>query len=128
MRSTPSTLYIFAEGALQAFRATGRRNVEVAGATYPFLWVMARGAVPHLDPERARYATSDMVVNLAANEHIRIDGDVASASRLLSAKHVWKDFMSFEEALAHKFLAPGVEKDVIIASYSAYNASSDIEA
>lgn len=132
-RSTTLTCWIKPEGSVQAFRATLHRNVEltIGGKVviFPALWRMARGAVPCFNPETAAYATSDMVDNIVANGHIRVDGDTASASRLTSVAHAWKQWVPLPVMLEHAYLGKTAPtQDVIVASYTSYAAASAVEA
>ena len=102
---------------LQAFRAacltTGRFR-------------MARGGSPSFDPATALYATSDTVDNLAAVYGIAILGDVASSRRLLAHDHAWKQWLTLDQALAHRHLGKTMPKKAII--LAAYADDEDIEA
>ncbi|HUS70710.1 MAG TPA: hypothetical protein VM075_08045 [Anaerolineae bacterium] len=102
---------------LQAFRASCLTNGRFR---------MARGAQPSFDPATALYATSDTVANLAAVNGIAILGDVASASRLLKHSHAWKQWMSLDQALAHRHLGKTMPSKAII--LAAYADDEDIEA
>jgi hypothetical protein len=118
---------------MTGFRGTGRKLVVITGidgkpVTIAFLWVMADGTIPPFDPEKAHYATSDYVANVAASADITLfGGDTCSARRLLRETHVWKQVMDLDGALAHKFLSPGITRELITSSYSLYNAQREIE-
>ena len=105
------TFWVIPGGGLQMFRATCRK----ASAKFE----MARGAQPVFDPATARYATSDMVTNVAANIGMTIRGDVASSRVFAKGTHAWKQTMSLEEACNHSHLGKSMPRpEAIIAAYA----------
>jgi hypothetical protein len=108
---TSGTTWVIPEGGIQIFRGTFCRSGRLE---------MARGGRPTFNPETARYATSDMVTNIAAANGIAIHGDLASARRFLACAHVWKQTMTLDELIAHPYLGKTMpSKDTIIAAYKA---------
>jgi len=97
--------------AIQAFRATCLKSGRFR---------MAGGQSPWFDPTTARYATPDMVGNMAAEHNITLfSGDVCSIRKLMKATHAWKVFVDLDGALAHKHQGksmPGAA--TIIAAYA----------
>jgi hypothetical protein len=109
-KKTTGTVWIIPENGLQMFRATCLDTGR---------FEMARGSQPCFNPETARYATSDMVTNVAANFGIQILGDVASARRFTREEHAWKQTMTLDELLAHKYLGQTMPtRETIIAAYA----------
>ena len=107
---TTGTTWIIPENGLQMFRATCRKDGR---------FEMARGGSPDFNPETARYATSDMVTNVAAHFGIQILGDVASARRFTREEHAWKKLMTLDELLAHPYLGMTMPtRDAIVAAYA----------
>ena len=109
-KKTSGTTWVIPEDRLQMFRAT---------CLDPGRFEMARGSKPCFNPEKARYATSDMVTNICANHGIQILGDVASARRFTHEEHAWKKLMTLDELLAHPYLGQTMPtKATIIAAYA----------
>jgi len=118
---TTGTFFAFAEGFVKGIRGTFTSDGD---------FVRTSGVAPLFNPATATYATGDMVANLvaasAATEHpIVIRGDEVSAARLLGQTHTWKQFLSFEDACAHKYLGKTMDKAVILARYEARIAEVD---
>ena len=96
--------------ALQAFRASCLSSGRFR---------MAGGSSPWFDPTTALYATSDMVSNVCAVNHITINGDVASARRLLKSEHNWKTFLTLDQMLVHTHLGKSMpSRAKILAAYA----------
>jgi hypothetical protein len=90
------------------------------------------GVAPYFDPETARYATSDHVMNVvawsAAGDHpIYLRGDELSSRSLNDGPvHSWKKWLTLDELLKHAWLAKSAPaKAVIIAAYRALRARID---
>ena len=89
------------------------------------------GVAPLFDPETALYATSDHVMNVvsvsAAGEHpIIIRGDEASSARLAGVTHSWKEWLTLDDLLEHKWLAKTAPaKATIIEAYARLRGIAD---
>jgi hypothetical protein len=103
---------------LQAFRGTFHKDGS---------FITARGGEPRFVPETARYFTSDYVANVAAKNGIQINGDVCSATRLLSVVHEWKTGLSLSEAKAHTHLGKTMPTEETIIAFHAARNSVEVE-